>query len=294
MHPVRRLLPRLAAWLLAATLALAATGCGPDAPAPGASEAAHAHIGLPAGDGTRSAYVGYALKDVRLPARAGTPGTYSFRVDYQDEPVTDFLIELTQKMHVYVVRTDLAVFRHLHPTMAADGTWSGSLTLPSAGRYRLVAEFVARDDGGNGDTLVLGSERDVGTPGAPVPVPAPTTAVTVDGVTLTVVEPPSVGAERNLSLGLATESGAAALGTYLGVYAHASAFHVETGALVHIHPLGPPATEGDRTVLDFHTGFELAGTYRMFAQTRLSGVVRTIPISIEVSGTPGEPTAPAP
>lgn len=283
MTPARRLLP----WLLLATLGLGAVGCGAGSEAPGAEEAPHAHNGLPAGDGTRSSYVGYSLQDVRLPAESGTPGVVSFHVEnFRGAPVTDFLVELTKKMHVYVVSTDLAVFRHLHPTMAADGTWSGNITLPRDGRYRLVAEFVAEDDGGNGDTLILGTERTVGTPGRAEPLPAPTTETSDDGVTVRVLQAPRVGYENEMSLGISKGSQPASLGTYLGVHAHVSAFHAETGRLVHMHPLGAPTTEDGRAVLRFHTGFELPGTYRMFVQSRLSGVVRTIPMTIEVTGTP--------
>lgn len=248
--------------------------------------AAHAHTGLPAGDGTRSSYVGYSLQDVQLPTESGAPGTLSFHIeDFRGAPVTGFLPELTKKMHVYVVSTDLSVFRHLHPTMAEDGTWSGNITLPRDGRYRLVAEFVAIDDGGNGDTLVLGAEQSVGTEGPTVPVPPATTRITVDDITVAVAEPPTVGYENQMSLAISKGAEAASLGTYLGVYAHVSAFHVETGKLVHMHPLGSPETDGDQSVLRFHTGFEVQGTYRMFVQSRLSGVVRTIPMTVEVTGT---------
>jgi len=278
----RRLLP----WLLVATLGLTAAGCRGDEQTPTGEDAPHSHTGLPAGDGTQASYVGYSLTDVRLPAKSDVPGTVTFHIEnFRGEPVTAFLTELTKKMHVYVVSTDLSVFRHVHPTMAADGTWSGNLTLPRDGRYRLVAEFVAKDDGGNGDTLVLGTERTIGTPGRAVPVPPVTTATTVDDVTVTVTKAPTVGYEHQMSLGITKASEAASLGTYLGVYAHVSAFNVKTGQLVHLHPLGSPVTEGDRSVLTFHTGFEVPGTYRMFVQSRLSGVVRTIPLTVEVTGT---------
>lgn len=272
--------------MLAIALGLTAAGCG-GSTEQGDESAPHAHNGLPAGDGTRESYVGYSLADVTLPAESAVPGTMSFHVEnYQGEPVTDFFTELTKKMHVYVISTDLEIFRHVHPTMDADGTWTGALTLPRDGEYRLVAEFVARDEGGNGDTLVLGSEQTIGKAVPPTPVPPASTATTLDGVTVTVVDAPRVGYEEQMSLGITKNGEAASLGTYLGVYAHASAFHIETGRLVHMHPLGSPETEDDKAVLTFHTGFEVPGTYRLFVQARLSGVVRTIPITIDVTGTP--------
>ena len=90
----------------------------------------------------------------------------------------DYITEQTKKLHLYVVRTDLAVFRHLHPTMADDGTWSAPVTLPEAGDYRVVAEFVARDEGGDGDFIVLGESKTVPGPWEPRPCPTDSWAAT--------------------------------------------------------------------------------------------------------------------
>lgn len=280
---MRRLLPLL----LVGALSTGLTACdnsSDDAPAASAESGAHTHTGLPAGDGLTSSYVGYSMQDVTFPTEPGVPGTYGFRIDgYQGKPVTDFFVELTEKMHVYVVSSDLSVYRHVHPTMTADGTWRGNLTLPTAGRYRLVAEFTAKDDGGNGDQLVLGVERTVGRPGKPVAVPPASTEATADGVTVSLVKAPKVGSENRMELGFSRDGDPANLGTYLSVYAHVSAFSTATGALVHMHPLGSPETRDGKAVLSFHSGFEVPGEYRMFVQTRVSGMVRTIPITVTVA-----------
>lgn len=277
----RRLLP----WLLVATLTFAAAGCGGEDSAPASGESVpHAHTGLPAGDGTQASYVGYTLAGASLPAKPGVPGSYSFRIqDYTGATVTDYVTELTQDMHVYVVSTDYSVYRHVHPRMAADGTWSGNLTVPRAGTYRLVAEFIARRDADTNEQLVLGVERTVGKPTEPVDVPAVSSSTTEDGVTLDLVVNPTVGNDRPMELGLSRDGEPASLGTYLGVYAHVSAFNVKTGALVHMHPLGTPETVGQKSVLSFHSAFKVAGEYRMFVQTRISGIVRTIPITVDVT-----------
>jgi hypothetical protein len=278
------MLRRLAPWLIIGVLALAATGCGGSDPTPVSSESIpHTHTSLPAGDGTQASYVGYAMKDVTFPTKAGTPGTYGFRIDYAGKPLTKYVVDLTKKMHVYLVSKDLSIYRHIHPTMAADGRWSGNVTVPEDGQYRLITEFMT-SYGGNTVQLVLGVEENVGAPAQPVPLPLPSTTSTTDGVTVSVVTKPSVGYEHQMELGLTTAGKAASLGTYLDVYAHVSAFDVKTGGLVHMHPLTAPVTKGDKSVLDFHTGFEEPGEYRMFVQTRISGIVRTIPITVDVTG----------
>ena len=57
------------------------------------------------------------------------------------EPITDYDVEHTKRMHLIVVRHDLTGFQHLHPTMSDDGTWSTPVTLPDAGSYRVFADF---------------------------------------------------------------------------------------------------------------------------------------------------------
>ena len=57
--------------------------------------------------------------------------------------MTEYLVEQTKDLHLNVVRADLGVLRHLHPTMADDGTWTAPVSLPGVGAYRVIAEFVA-------------------------------------------------------------------------------------------------------------------------------------------------------
>lgn len=286
---------RSAAALITVFAAVVLTGCGGSTPAPaGNTPTAHTHTTLPAGDGTEASYVGYSIKDLRLPAKAGEPGRVSFRIGtYRGVPQTKFFTEQTKKMHVYVVRDDLSVFRHVHPTMAADGTWSGNLTVPEAGRYRLVTEFLAVDEGGNPDHLILGESRDVSGPrnAAERPeeaeaVPAAGRQARLDGVTLTVHGPLRSGpdSENNrMRIGISYRGAPADPGTYLGVYAHLTGFAASTGGMVHMHPLGAPVTKGKESVLTFHTAFPEPGDYRVFVQARISGIVRTVPITLKVS-----------
>lgn len=274
--------PRALALLAAGALATGLGGCG----ASGAGQAVppHTHSGIPAGDGIRASYVGYTLADLKVPRKAGVPGTLSFHIEtYQHKPLTRYVTELTKDMHVYVVSTDFSVYRHVHPVLGADGTWRGDLTVPVNGSYRIVTEFTAYKPGG-GDQMVLGAVRTIGGPRTPAPLPPPSTSATANGLTVTVTKAPTVGYEHQMELGLSTDGKAAELGTYLGVYAHVSAFDVRTGAIVHMHPLTQPVEKDGKSLLTFHTGFEQPGTYRMFVQARVSGIVWTVPITVTVTG----------
>ncbi|MDP3892632.1 hypothetical protein [Nocardioides sp.] len=248
------------------------------------------HVSMPVGDGTSSYEVGYTLAQVRLPALAGEPGELSFRIDdFEGAPHTDFLVEQTRPMHVYVVSEDLAVFRHVHPEPTEDGRWTTRLTLPEPGRYRVVAEFVARDPGGNGDHVILGEQLHVGghpsdgaVPAAATPVD-PTRNRTAVDVSLEGGEG-RVGGDQQLTAVVTDLQGdPVRLDAYLGTHAHLTGFHTESGSMVHLHPLGTPEIRKDGTRLAFHTTFEQPGGYRLFVQVRVDGYLHTVPVDLSVS-----------
>ena len=265
----------------AAALSLLLTGCSEDSSVP----SGHSHAGgsaiisLPVGDGTAAEQVGYSLVDVSLPERAGRTGEVSFRIDtYTGRPLTRYFEELTRDLHLYVVSADLTVFRHLHPTMAEDGTWTAPVQLPTAGDYRVVAEFVARDSGGNGDHLVLGEQ-------VPVPLgpteaePQPDPMMAVEATT-----EPVAGPDGRMELTVTDAEGRPVrLGTYLGAYGHVTGFHRETGSMVHVHPLDAPAVTEDGSTLTFHTEIERPGDYRLFVQVRVDGYLHTVPVAVTVA-----------
>jgi hypothetical protein len=242
------------------------------------------HISSLVGDGTRAQEVGYTLTGLSLPMAAHVPGAVRFQIKtYDGPPLKDYIPEQTKDLHLYVVRSDLAVFRHLHPTLAPDGTWSAPVTLPEPGDYRVIADFIARDEGGNGDHVMLGKTATV--PGEWSPQQVDAAAVGGGGAV-------SVEAEGDLRVGESGRLGMVArdargrpvkLGTYLGTFAHVTGFHVESGSVVHLHPLGQPEVTEDGTRLRFHTEFARPGAYLCFVQVRVDGFLHTTPVRIEVA-----------
>src|SRR3954452_20700704 len=74
--------------------------------------------------------------------RRGRTETLRFRiVDEHGSPVRDYDVTHEKRMHLILARRDLTGFQHLHPQVAADGTWSAAVRLPQAGSYRLFADF---------------------------------------------------------------------------------------------------------------------------------------------------------
>ena len=233
----------LAGVLCAASGCTSSAGEASDDPQP----AGHTHAGdgssatLLVGDGTRAVEVGYRLADVRMPSRAGEPGRVSFKIKrYDGSTVRDYKSS-RRRSCTCTSYADLAVFRHLHPTMSQDGTWSAALTLPTPGDYRVVAQFVARDEGGNGDHLMLGSTKTV--PGTWTREPLPRTRDGDDGtIEVAARGTVAVGNDGRLDLEVRNSSGGPVdLGSYLGSSAHVTGFRERTGAAAHMHPLGQPS-----------------------------------------------------
>lgn len=283
-------------WLTAVLLAFVLGGCGgggSPAPAPAAAPTdesqPHSHgdgqvqVSLLVGDGTEKAAAGYSLDRVELPGAAAVPGVVRFRVTYEGDPLQAYVPEQTKDLHLYVVRTDLAVFRHLHPTRDATGTWSAPLTLPEPGDYRVVTQFVARDQFGDGDSLMLGRTATVPGPWSPRPVNRP--AIGDDGTLKVRPEGAgAVGASGEIRLRVQDAQGRPVkLGTYLGVFAHVTAFHVGSGSIVHMHPIGSPEIHDDGTVVALHTEFEKPGDYLAFVQVRVDGLIHTLPVALDVA-----------
>ena len=275
---------RSAAGLASAAVlgALLLAGCSAD---DGQVESGHTHApgqghtSLAVGDGTRVSEVGYSLAGLQVREQPDGIGELRFRIeDYDGDPVTDYVEELTKELHLYVVNGDLTVFRHLHPTRAEDGTWSAPFDVPDAGGYRVVTEFIAEDDGGNGDHVVLGRPLAL-PPGDPGDTVAEDRVVNV-----TVSEAPATGPNGELRLVVRdADRQPVNLGTYLGAYSHVTGFNEETGAMVHLHPLGPPEVTEDGSELTFHAEIEQAGDYRLFVQVRVDGFLHTVPVELTVA-----------
>jgi Tol biopolymer transport system component len=102
-------------------------------------------------------------------------------------------------------------------------------------------------------------------------------------VSVSVAEAPTTGPNGELRLVVRDAARRPVeLGTYLGAYAHVTGFHRETGAMVHLHPLGPPEVTQAGSELTFHAEIPDPGDYRLFAQERVDGFLHTVPVELTV------------
>ena len=263
-------------------LGLLAAGCT-SAPVDEVS-ADHSHpdggdVAFPVGDGTSVSEVGYTLSGVQVLEQPDRLRQVRFRIEtYRGEPLTDYRVEQTGELHVYVVNDELTVFRHLHPVMAADGTWTAPFDVPDAGGYRVVTEFTAQDEGGYGDHVVLGRTLAL-PPGDPGDTAAQDPVVSVS-----VAQAPRVGADGLLRLAVRDAAQQPVqLGTYLGSFGHVTGFDRETGAMIHLHPMDAPKVTAAGTELSFHTDIAQPGDYRLFVQVRVDRFLHLVPVELTVA-----------
>ncbi|MEV6492827.1 hypothetical protein AB0M20_30030 [Actinoplanes sp. NPDC051633] len=125
---------------------------------------------------------GYRLLPPTGELSTGDPQPFQFRVAGLDgTPVTAYTTSHDKDLHLIVVRRDLSGFQHLHPSLAADGTWSTPFAVAASRQYRVFADF--QPAGHEGLTLgvdipALGDNR-------PRPLPPAGTTTTFDGYTVT-------------------------------------------------------------------------------------------------------------
>lgn len=88
---------------------------------------------------------GYTLDLATSRVTAGRRTELRFTVrDASGAAVTAYQREHDKELHLVLASRDLVTYRHLHPTRAADGTWSTPVDLPAAGGYRVFADFDRR------------------------------------------------------------------------------------------------------------------------------------------------------
>jgi hypothetical protein len=215
----------------------------------------------------------------------GKPAVLRFKIlDAAGTTVTAFERDQTKLLHFYLIRSDPAGFQHVHPVMAADGTWTASLAALAAGSYRAYVAFDAKNASGTTVAEVLSNTLTV--PGTPstVSLPAPATRTTIDGYTVTVNGEMMAAMNHTLTVTV-SKNGAPVtdLQPYLQTYAHLTAIHVGDLAFAHLHPQGPAATTGSGgPTLTFQTTLPEGGDWRFFIQFQTGGVLHTAAITLHV------------
>ena len=198
---------------------------------------------------------------------AGQAGELTFRVTGGGgTAVTTFQVKHDKPLHLVVVRRDLSGFQHLHPEMAADGTWRVPLTLVEPGSYRAIADFTAVV-GGQEVATTLGADLTVAGDYRPVELPAASREAVGGDFRVSYEGEPRVGAAQPLFVSV----GSAELEPYLGAYGHLVVLREGDVGYVHVHP-EPELVDGK---VKFWLAAPGPGKYRMFFDFQVAGLVHT-------------------
>ncbi|MEV7190846.1 hypothetical protein AB0N81_03425 [Streptomyces sp. NPDC093510] len=229
---------------------------------------------------------GYTL-DLETPrVEADRPQELRFAVvkDATGRNVTAYQEEHDKELHLIVASRDLTTYRHLHPTRAADGTWSTKAELPEAGGYRVFADF--RPEGAK-EGLTLGADLAVAGAYAPKKLPAHSTTTRVDGYDVTLKGELKTGAGGDLTLSVAKNGRPVTdLQPYLGAYGHLVALRDGDLAYLHVHPNGAPGDGKTKPGpgVSFGTAAPSKGAYRLFLDFKHEGKVRTAAFTVHAGG----------
>ncbi|NUS42968.1 MAG: hypothetical protein HOQ24_04675 [Mycobacteriaceae bacterium] len=245
----------------------------------------HDMAGMPGGDGLSAEASGLRFVPATETLPAGQPSEFRYAITGSDgKPVTSFEPDQTKLMHFYLVRSDLTGFQHIHPTMAADGTWSARLTPLQPGSYRAYASFTPAAT----DAMPLVLSKQVIVPGeaalTALPVPAGTAAA--DGYTLTLsTDRFASGTEQRFTVAVSRDGKPVnTLQPYLGTYAHLTAFRAGDLAFAHLHPHDDVRGDSGGPTLNFEAMLPAPGTWRLFLQFQTDGVLHTAATTVTVTG----------
>ncbi|WLW57385.1 hypothetical protein [Streptomyces sp. YU58] len=248
------------------------------------------HAAEPAG-GLQISENGYTL-DLRTPSvTAGDRSELRFVIrDATGRAVTSYRREHEKELHLIVASRDLVTYRHLHPTRAADGTWSTPVDLPRAGGYRVLADFTPAKK--SAENMTLGADLAAAGPYEPQRLPAPGATARIDGYEVRLDGTLRPGVAEELKLKVSRDGRPVTdLQPYLGAYGHLVALRSGDLAYLHVHPNGEPGDGTTRSGPDvsFTATAPSGGSYRLFLDFKHAGEVHTAAFTVRAgTATPAE------
>ena len=224
------------------------------------------------------------------------PFTYSFSiVDNNGNVLKDFTIEREKLLHLIVVRKDLQEFQHVHPVFApATGMFTLSgLTLPTAGEYRIFADFTPKNAplDAEGAPVPTNTFEDAVAEGAYAPqqLGHDSASDTVDDYSVLLATiPQQLTKGANMFTFTVTRNGTPVtnLEDYLGALGHAVILKEGTLDYIHTHALANTSSSQNGTI-KFHVEFPSAGKYKVFMQFQHQGKILTSSFVVSVADVTG-------
>jgi len=247
----------------------------------------------------------FDVRDYRLDFRTvpavvkpGRPVTMLFRILHPGtgEPIKKFEVVHEKPYHLFVISQDMESFQHIHPEEQPDGTWRITVTLPNAGYYKVLSDFLP--SGGASQFIArplvtAGYMGDLTADSAHL-VPDAVLTKTVSDITATLSTDPAtfvVGQYGHLTYHLtdtATGRPITDLQTYLGAFGHTLIMSEDMVDYVHSHPVDSPSPDmnleelrGGPDVM-FEGLMPKPGRYRAWTQFRYHDRVLTFATTFQV------------
>jgi Heavy metal binding domain len=191
----------------------------------------------------------YRLDFRTIPAvvKPGQKVKLLFRISHpgSGEAIKKFEVVHERQYHLFLISQDMEYFQHIHPEEQADGTWSIDVTLPKAGYYKVLSDFMP--SGGASQFIArplvtAGYAGDLEGDSAHL-VPDAVSSKTVDGMTATLAYDPatfSSGVYGHLNFHLTDAASGQPINdlqTYLGAFGHTLIMSEDMVDYVHSHPL---------------------------------------------------------
>lgn len=215
-------------------------------------------------------------------AQAGTISLNFQIIDLKNKIIlkdTDLSVLHTKKLHLFLFDPALREFRHVHPEYSAS-KWQVTTDLAVNGNYWIWAQgSIAKD----GEEFTSGTRLSVIGGSSPNPLPPELGDVRkgTDTTSQAVLSPNKIVAKKMAMLTLSisrTDGTKPNLTPYLGEMAHVIGVPEDGDSLIHVHPMN----SGQPNQLMLHAEFPLAGQYRLWVQFNDDGIIRTIPLSVNV------------
>lgn len=236
----------------------------------------------PLGEGVVSTRDGYRFVPANTELPAGG-GDFHFVIEGPDGNAVRTFTKIHEKdLHFILVNRELTVFHHVHPTRAADGTWSIALPALAAGSYRAVADFEIA----HGPRLALGVDLAVAGTYTTTALAAPATTSIVDGYAVTIATEVRRGGEVKIALTVRKDGRLVTdLQPYLGAFGHLVAMRSGDLAYAHVHP--NDYVDG---VVDFDAELTAQGRYGLFFDFKHGDTVHTATFTFDQGLVTGDPT----
>ncbi len=228
--------------------------------------------------------------------QAGQPTVVLYRIKHdKGDILKDFALVHEKRMHLIVVRRDLAHFQHQHPEFnETTGEFSTTIVFPTDGTYRLFADFTPESKNIQRLPVVATADINVGNAATYTPTPLnpePPTAKFVNGYEVTYLLPNEVKRAKEFTFGLLIKQDGnevTDLESYLGALGHSVVIRADSLDYLHTHPTEMHKTIGAHTkkqseaTIEFTTTLPQQGIYKIFTQFQHKDKVVTTSFTLAV------------